>query len=278
MLESRIYDYQTLLEDLKRLSLQYPFIKTDIIGKSCLCRNIYVLRLGRGAKKVFYNAAHHGLEWITSALMMRFVFDYALCYVKGIRFRGFDIRRLYEKVSIYIAPMVNPDGVEMSKTIEGWQANARGVDLNHNYDAGWHEYKALAAKNGITRPCATRYPGKRCESEPETAAVAGFTRKMDFDYVVAFHSQGKVIYWQYGDMQPSGSRRIGEFMSRISGYELDEADGLSSYSGYKDWFIKEFSRPGFTIEVGLGKNPLPYSALDGIYGEVAGILVIPEIV
>ena len=101
---------------------------------------------------------------------------------------------------------------------------------------------------------------------------------MDFDYVVAFHSQGKVIYWQYGDMQPSGSRRIGELMSRISGYELDEADGLSSYSGYKDWFIKEFSRPGFTIEVGLGKNPLPYSvSLTGFTGS-RGNSCIPEIV
>lgn len=275
-MEAYVYDYGALVRYMQRLTKRYPFIKSGVIGKSVRGRDIFYIRLGSGERRVLYNAAHHGLEWITAALMMRFAFDFAECYVKGIRFFGYDIRRLFDKASIYIVPMVNPDGVEISKTVPGWQANARGVDLNHNYDAGWGEYKALAAKNGITKPCKTRYPGAYPESEPESAALAEFTRKNNFEYVIAFHSQGSVIYWRYGGHTPPGAERIGRLLSASSGYELDETEGLASYSGYKDWFIKEFARPGFTVEVGEGENPLPPSMLNGIYGDIAEMLVMVE--
>lgn len=271
-----IYDYKKLCNDFAKLLKNYPFLTASIIGKSVKGKNIYIMRLGRGEIKVFYNASHHGLEWITSMLVMRFAFDYAKHYVSGTRFYGFDIRRLYEKASIYIAPMVNPDGIELSKSKPGWQANARGVDLNHNYNAGWEEYKALAAKAGITKKRSTRYPGKRWESEPESAAIANFTRQTDFEYVIALHSQGEEIFWQYGKTNPPKSERIGKLISQISGYRLSKASGLSSYSGYKDWFIKEFNRPGYTIEVGKGKNPLPVSQFDDIYGKIAKVLLLPE--
>ncbi len=172
-------------------------------------------------------------------------------------------------------PMINPDGIEISKAVAGWQANAAGVDLNHNYDAGFQVYKKMAEEQGIIKGCKTRFPGKRCESEPETKAVADFTRSMKFSYVVAFHSQGKVIYWKYLSKQPPGAKQLGLKMSNASGYPLDETDGLSSYSGYKDWFIEKFNRPGFTVEVGEGQNPLPLSMLDEIYKEVLGILLLP---
>ncbi|NLB81979.1 MAG: peptidase M14 [Clostridiaceae bacterium] len=270
-----IYDYQKLCADITKLSCNYPFIKLSCIGKSNKHRKLHMLQLGNGKTKVLYNGTHHGLEWITSAILMKFVFDYAKSYITGTRLYGFDIRKLYENASIYIVPMVNPDGVEISKTKKKWQANSKGVDLNHNYNAGWQQYKALAAQQGITKKCATRYPGKGWESEPESSAIVNFTRIMSFDYVVALHSQGKEIYWQYGNIDPPKAEKIGKLMSEASGYALIRADGLSSYSGYKDWFIKEFNRPGFTIEVGEGKNPLPYSCFDKVYNEVVGILLLP---
>jgi len=271
-----VYDYKQLCNDLIRFEKSFPFLKTSIMGKSIKGRNIYLIKLGEGEIKVFYNAAHHGLEWITSKIVMQFAFDYAKSYVSGVRLCGYDIRRLYKKASIYIAPMINPDGIELSKKRASWQANARGVDLNHNYNAGWEEYKALAANAGITKRCATRYPGKGWESEPESTAVANLTRQIAFDYVVALHSQGEEIFWQYGKNPPPKAEKIGRLMSQVSGYALKQTSGLASYSGYKDWFIKEFNRPGFTIEVGKGKNPLPISQFDEIYIKVIKILLLPE--
>ncbi len=240
-------------------------------------RNIYALRLGCGQREFFYNGAHHGMEWITAKLLMRFVFDYAQSYARGERLAGFNVRRLFENTSIYLVPMVNPDGVEKSKKKTGWQANARGVDLNHNYDAGFYEYKKLAKNMGISRPCKTRYCGKYPESEPETAAVASFTRSHNFEYVLALHSQGRVIYWRYGDLMPPKAYSIGQLLAASSGYMLDETEGLASYSGYKDWFMAEFNSPGYTIEVGEGENPLPLTQFDGIYNEILEMLLCPEL-
>ena len=269
-----IYDYNALQKDIDKITKRYPFIQIETIGKSINRRDIFALRLGKGEKEVFYNGTHHALEWITSKLLMRFVFDYCKAYIKGRRLEGYNIRHLFDTVSIYIVPMVNPDGIEIAKYNDKWQANARGVDLNHNYDAKWKEGCAIAEAMGYGKPGATKYSGKYPESEPETKAVANFTRSKNFEYVIAFHSQGEVIYWKYGDVVPPNAEALALMLSSASGYALDETEGVASYSGYKDWFMDKFNRPGFTVEVGLGKNPLPLSQFDIIYNDILEMLVL----
>ncbi len=269
-----MYDYEQLETDIKLLNKNYSFTETFSIGQSIKGRQLYTIRLGTGKNEVYYNGAHHGLEWITSQLLMKFVFDVCYCYTKGIRLRGCNLNRLFENNSIYITPMVNPDGVEISKHNDIWQANARGVDLNHNYDAMWQRGKNEIAKEGISHPGPTKYSGAFPESEPETKAVVSFTRKHNFNYVIAFHSQGEVIYWKYGDTAPEGSVELAKKMALVSGYKLDECEGTASYSGYKDWFIKHFKRPGFTVEVGRGENPLSEYQLPKIYNNILELLLL----
>ena len=268
-----IYDYAALQKDLDAAAKIHPSLTPYSIGKSCNGRELYCVRLGHGEKTVMCNAAHHGLEWITAKLMTKFILGFAECRASGAAFGGRVTDDLCASVSMYIIPMVNPDGVEISKEVKNWQSNARGVDLNHNYDAGWAQYKALAAEAGITVPTHTRYPGERAESEPESKVLADFTRLIRPDYVLAFHSQGEVIYWQYAGFTPPNAREAAERLSAASGYALDVADGLSSYSGYKDWFISEFNKPGFTIEVGRGVNPIPIEQTDEIYTDVLKLMI-----
>ena len=160
-----VYDYCQLKKDIDVIKKNFPFIDVDVIGKSVNGRNIYSLRLGKGEKKILYNAAHHGLEWITAKLLMKFVFDYAKSYIKGVRLKGYNIRKLHERVSIHSA-MVNPDGIEISKEMKMWQSNARGADLNHNYDAGWEEYTELAEKEGIGVPLTQDSPAHTPKASP----------------------------------------------------------------------------------------------------------------
>ena len=70
-----------------------------------------------------------------------------------------------------------------------------------------------------------------------------------------------------------GARALGEKFAALSGYELADTPYESSFAGYKDWFIQEFRRPGYTIEVGAGENPLPLEQFDEIYRDNLGILV-----
>jgi g-D-glutamyl-meso-diaminopimelate peptidase len=135
----------------------------------------------------------------------------------------------------------------------------------------------IAKDYGITGPGPTRYSGEFPESEPESKAVADFTREHNFEYTIAFHSQGEVIYWLFGDEIPQGARELGDYFSKVSGYKLDETSGSANYSGYKDWFIQEYNRPGYTVEVGIGENPLPDDQFEDIYDDVLEILLPPDV-
>jgi len=294
------YTYEIMERDIRGLKARYPFIETGIGGKSVLGKNLYYIKLGNGPNQVFYNGAHHALEWITTPLLMKFTENFLKAYTDGGNIRGYDLDTIWNQSTIYIMPMVNPDGVDL--VLKGldqgnpyynellqwndtglpfskvWQANIRGVDLNHNYDALFYEYVELAEDLGYNEPGPTRYPGPFPESEPESKAVADFTRNHNFRLVLAYHSQGEVIFWQFEDLAPPVARRIGELFSQVSGYRLAETYGTASYSGYKDWFIMEYRRPGYTIEVGRGVNPLPISQFNMIYNDNEELLLLAALV
>ncbi|MBU3228557.1 M14 family metallopeptidase [Clostridium algidicarnis] len=294
------YTYEIMERDMVGLKARYPFIERGILGKSVLEKNLYYIKLGNGPNEVFYNAAHHSLEWITSTLLMKFIEDFSKAYSEDGIINGYRIKDIFNKSTIYIVPMVNPDGVDLvidglkrdnpyySRLIQwnkgssdfskDWQANIRGVDLNHNYDASWALFKQVEVVYGIYGPGPTRYSGPYPESEPETKSLADFTRAHNFRLVIAYHTQGEVIYWKYLNIIPNDSRKIAEIFSKASGYILSETTGIVSYAGYKDWFIEKFVRPGYTIEVGKGKNPLPISQFDKIYRDNIEVLLLGAIV
>jgi g-D-glutamyl-meso-diaminopimelate peptidase len=196
--------------------------------------------------------------------------------------------------------MVNPDGVNvvtywpnypnpayeqataLNKTglpiPSVWKANIRGTDLNLNYPAGWQNEHNLELQEGITGPAPRDYGGPYPLSEPETNAMVNFTRQHSFRLVIAYHTQGNVIYYQFENMQPPESTTIAQLFSRVSGYTIASNPGEASYAGYKDWFIQDFGRPGFTIEVGLGANPVSITQFPDIYRQNEEILLLGALV
>ncbi len=105
-------------------------------------------------------------------------------------------------------------------------------------------------------------------------AVYNFTITHNFRLVLAYHTQGKEIYWQFQNYNPKNSYKIGLQLANVSGYTLSNTPYNSSFAGYKDWFIQEYNRPGYTIEAGYGENPLPISQFNEIYNNNIGILVL----
>lgn len=289
------YTFDRLKGDLEALLKNFPQTEWGSIGKSVWGKELYYIRLGHGKKKISYNGAHHGMEWITSAMLMKFAKDFLVAQQEEKGLCGFSVKALCEKASLYIIPMVNPDGVELSvnglpqwlsedersalikyngsEDFTRWQANARGVDLNHNYDAMWQQSKAMEREYGIFGPGPTRFSGNAPICQPESRALAEFTLNHDFEMVLAFHSQGKVIYQGFRGKEPPVSMKIAKAFELISPYRVDTTEGIASYGGYKDWFVDSFRRPGFTIEVGEGTNPLPFENLPMIYEETLPILL-----
>ena len=114
-------------------------------------------------------------------------------------------------------------------------------------------------------------------TEPEALAIYNFTLEHDFRLIITYHTQGEIIFWQFQDYAPDEALSIGSQFANVSGYSLEKTPYNSSFAGYKDWFIQNYIRPGYTIEVGRGSNPLPTSQFNEIYRDNLGILVLGAI-
>ena len=146
------------------------------------------------------------------------------------------------------------------------------------FPAEWQKAKEIKYSQGFTSPAPRDFVGLAPLIEPESKAIYNFTLLHNFDLILAYHTQGQEIYWNFQNINPPNGYEIGEKFAKASGYLLTEVPYNSSFAGYKDWFIQNHNRPGYTIEVGLGTNPLPLSQFDKIYSDNLGILVLGAII
>lgn len=290
--------YTSLLNHycLDGLAARYPFIQLNTIGYSFLGREIIAAKIGTGERQVFYNASHHANEWITTPVLLKFLEDYSRAVATGGNIYDTSAAALFETATIHMVTMVNPDGVDLvtgaltNRTAyndaaaiaanypeipfpEGWKANIAGTDLNLNYPAMWETAREIKFGQGFTSPAPRDFVGTEPLSAPESRAVYDYTLANDFALTISYHTQGRVIYWKFADFMPPESRAFGETFSQISGYALEDTPYSSAFAGYKDWFIQNYNRPGYTMECGLGVNPLPISQFSRIYNENVGVLV-----
>lgn len=278
------------------LTEAYPCCRQEILTRTAFGRPMKALVIGSGERKVLFTAAHHGNEWITAPLLLKFMEALAEGITVGGKLWGVDARTIQKAATIHTVAMVDPDGVDLVTggiapgTLEyaaaeslaarypgipfpdGWKANLLGVDLNLQYPAGWLMAREIKFAAGYTRPGPRDYVGRAPLSQRESKALAEYTRRVNPQLVLAYHTQGKAIYWQFRDCQVPGAQALAREFARVSGYRVEDTPYESSFAGYKDWFIQAFRRPGFTIEAGTGTNPLPLSQFDTIYRDNLGIL------
>ena len=283
-------------EMILQITQTYPFCRSELLTTTAFQRPIRTLVIGNGPRKVIYTAAHHANEWITTLVLLKFAEELAQKIRDGGSIGGVDAQEIAQAATIYMIPMVNPDGVDLVVGAiqpgqfqyetaqrlaeyypqipfpDGWKANLLGVDLNLQYPAGWLQAREIKFSQGYTRPGPRDYVGRAPLTQVEARALAGYTEVIDPALVLAYHTQGNVIYWQFQDYQIPGARELAEEFARLSGYAMEDTPYESSFAGYKDWFIQRFRRPGYTIEVGSGTNPLPLEQFDEIYRDNRGIL------
>lgn len=278
------------------LEQAYPFLRRVQFGSTAFGRPLWAMTIGNGPRKVLYTAAHHANEWITAYILLKFAEDLAAALEQGTSVYGISANTIINAATITMVPLMDPDGVdlvtgaippgsieyELARSIadhfpeisfpDGWKANLLGVDLNLQYPAGWLRAKQIKFAQGYTRPAPRDFVGRGPLTQLESHALADLTEELDPDLVLAYHTQGEVIYWQFQDHFVPGAEALARDFARTSGYALEQVPFDSSFAGYKDWFIQQFRRPGFTIEVGRGENPLPLDQFDSIYQRNLGIL------
>ena len=286
-------DHKSLLDAVQALCAAYPALRFHYLGESILRRGIPHLSLGSGDRHVLYVGAHHGMEGITSTVLLHFLTELCEWQARGTVREGLSPTPYFSLHTLHIVPMLNPDGVDYhlhgvgennpiadraismnggSRNFTRWQANARGVDLNHNYDADFLLYRHLAAREGIDAGAPTRFAGEFPESEPETAALCNFIRyQRGLCGVITLHTQGEEIFCGRG-FDPRTSA-VAHRLAALCGYRISTASGLAAMSGLTDWCTGTLRTPAFTFECGKGKNPLPHTDALGIYTTVRRALL-----
>lgn len=190
-----------------------------------------------------------------------------------------------QDICFHIIPMANPDGVtlcqnmnaalanpivkkcaasrqEANNFIQRWKANARGVDLNRNFDIGWASYI------GAPAPCGEGYKGSSPASEPETHAILHTASKYKFACCISYHSSGNLIYWDYGCRGNLRQKELAlaNYASTIIGYPLHSTiQDAAATAGCSDYFVLKLKIPAITIETGAGECPLSTEEYPEIY-------------
>lgn len=284
-------------QTIRQLTDTYPFLATEELTTTAFGNPVTALSLGRGSRRTLYTAAHHANEWITATVLLKFIEELCEAVRTGGSIFGVPASIILDNCAVFFVPMVNPDGVDLvtgaiepgslpyeaARNIadnyplipfpDGWKSNVLGTDLNLQYPAGWLKAREIKFSQGFFRPAPRDYVGRAPLNQRETIALAQYTEDIDPKLVLAYHTQGNVIYWQFDDYEIPGARELGEEFARLSGYTLADTPENSAYAGYKDWFIQNFRRAGYTIECGVGESPLPLAQFDQIYKDNLGILV-----
>lgn len=291
------YSYDFMVHDLEELRKKYSdHMSYRSIGSTYDGRNIYEVTVGNpnARNHVLIPAAIHAREYITTNLCMKQI-EYALYYYESGGWDGKRLSDMFESTCLHFVPMANPDGVSISqfgldgirneelkegirkiyeddlkagRTSDGfdkylvrWKANARGVNLNQNFDANWEE-----ARGSSDVPSYSYYSGERPESERESQALANLFRSRSYKAVINYHSMGKVIYWDIeGNKVREKSRFLANNMLALTGYQmLYSGEG----GGFKD-YVQTYGQgtPSVTLEVGKGEAPVPSSQMDEIWAE-----------
>lgn len=298
------YSYAQMEQDIYSLSLRYGnHMTVSSIGQSLDGRNIYDVVIGNpGApKQILIQGAIHAREYITVPLMMQQMESLLANYDTGF-YKDMPISKFLDQVSIHFVPMSNPDGVTLSQvgesgirseelrqmihacyaadTADGrtnlnyadylkrWKSNARGVDLNHNFDANWAELNPT-----LGHFSASDFKGASPLSEPESQALANLVNQHPFTAVINYHAMGDVIYWDTANNKKSGdSLAMAQIISAQNGYQILNALGAG---GLKDWLQKR-QNPigGITLEIGRSTCPVSFSEYPTIWNQNRAVPVL----
>ena len=280
------YDYMT--KDLEVLAQTYPqLVKLDSLADTPDGRKLWHMTIGDpGAERQFLvNASIHAREYATAWLVMCQASD----FLRDCQEPGF----LPEDVAVHVVPMVNPDGVSISQMgldgcikqetkdlvtqimerecqgdedqyLKRWKANGQGIDLNRNFDALWEQYE-----DGVGQPSADHYKGTAPGCAPEAAALIRLTEQYPFERTISYHTQGSVIYWNFGQtgQLKTQTEEFARSISNVTGYTIDGNYSALDPAGYKDWAISKKGIPSLTIEVGRQTSPVSESQFPTIWQE-----------
>ena len=302
--ETALYTYEQMMTDLSEMAQAYPDLLTvKSCGTSLDDREIPEAILGNpdSTHHILIQASIHAREYINTLVAMEQI-EYFLHHHADGMYADASYDQLLSSVCFHILPMTNPDGVSISQfgpdAIENedlraglddilqndlnggrtsggdsywtrWKANARGVDLNRNFDAGWDMYE------GVSYPSSDHYKGTSPASEPETQAILSVADACNAMITISYHSKGGVIYWDYGSSGEVYDKdyALMSLVSVMTGYSgSSSVQSSQDAAGCSDYFVLVRGVPSVTIENGYSDCPIGIDEYPSIWNANAELL------
>ena len=292
------YMYDDLCNDLTELRNTYGSkMKLNSIGLSADNRSIFEIVIGTNNAKrdIYFVAGICGAEYMTSLVAMKQV-EYYLHYYDAGYYDGYSFADLFDNVRLHIIPMLNPDSVEISQHLRAgirkselndklkewhdrdqtsggvnlnmdnylqlFMANAEGTDIRKNFPYQWD----LAASNA--EPGSKGYRGNEAGDSAEVKALLHSISTSKPALLIAYHTTGSKIYYQYGQSEEilSKAKSYGTLLGKMMTYELSEKkmgeEGYGSVSGYCN---NVAAIPSLTVHLGNGSAPLHLNEFSAIW-------------
>lgn len=257
--------FHTLAEvrsEVDSLAAAHPdWVKVETIGTSIEGRPIRAVRVGLqdGVERPtgIFMSMIHAREWITTEFGMAFL-------NKLVEAQG-DLRSYLEKVTVYVIPVLNPDGFLWSQTEQTmWRGNRRkhpsgrhGVDLNRNFTVGW-------GIGSSSVPGSQTYKGEAPLSEPETKAFDDFVAAKKPALTMTWHAYGRMVLLPYGYRGDRPARwdiyqDLGPKMGSAARYRAGAISDLIGLTGGStdDHFLETHGAFVATLELGTRFIPRP---------------------
>ncbi|MGN1409003.1 MAG: M14 family zinc carboxypeptidase [Eubacteriales bacterium] len=237
-------DYGALMKYLDYMAVKHDVLSLSSIGKSTEGRQIPVVTLGKDKERGgdVYVGGMWGCDLVSPAVLLRFVCDYVDFLDAGRRVYGMSMQYLWEKRTIRVIPMLNPDGYIIRR--EGAEKSIICDRLKKlNADGGNSPDDFSKWKyNALGRDLTVSFNE---ENVPETDALKNYlgyyaeSLDMTFDFGIdsgIVYSSGKIV--------PKRAKTVARLISRMSGYQIKEShsdtDGCLT-----DYVIKKLGRSAY---------------------------------
>lgn len=292
------YSYsKTLLESL---AAAHPCAELSVVGTTVTKRGIFALTLGEGEENVLFLSGLCGEENPLPLLLYRFFARLCESYESDGTLAGVKIRRTLRGRRITVVPSAVPDAFEIRRfgalgagcyaglvsraageNFKNWRANARGVNVAHNFDCRFRPVLLEAASDGKNRPSPFSYAGPAPESEAETAALRRLCTRKQFRHSLILSGFGRRVFWSappQSDRQENDVPMTAKILAAAGDYTLSEKEPLLQCGTFPAWFSETCGAPAYEIAPGKYPRVSNESEFDALYRETEEMLVLAGIV
>lgn len=249
---------------LKQCLANHPSGAASVQGQPLLVRDFVPNRnQGKVPRRILLVGGIHGDELTSSILTFQWI-----QYLEKSQFQVFHWR---------VIPVLNPDGLSAKPAPTRY--NARGVDINRNFETPDWQDQAQNYWVNRTQRDRRRYPGPSAASEPETRYLQDEIRKFKPNAIVQVHAPYGVLDYDGPPEPPTNIgflrlRSLGTYPGSLGNYagnylgipvltlELPKADVLPNES--------QMNRMWVDLQSWLD-NHLPPPAKP-VYGSYDGVL------